>query len=376
VSEFYDLLGVPRDASEADIKKAYRKLAMEYHPDRNNAPTAEAKFKDITEAYEILRDPQKRAAYDRYGKAAFGAGRGGGGGGFSHVDLAEALNIFMRDFGGFDSMFGGAVRAQAESRRGQDIRVTVKVSLDEVAAGARRTIKLKTLERCTACDGHGAKKGTKPQPCGSCGGSGEVRRAARSLFGQFVSVAPCSACNGEGTVIAHPCEECRGDGRIRTDRSVAVDIPAGVSEQNYLTLRGQGAAGARNGPSGDLLVMLEVKDDERFERDGDNLIHDLPLSFSQAALGLTATVPTPYGDEKVVVPPGTQTGTVFRVKGKGLPRLGQGGKGDLNVRVHVWTPETLTEEQIRLFKELGPLEGAPPKRGESFWARIREALGA
>ena len=203
-----------------------------------------------------------------------------------------------------------------------------------------------------------------------------MRRAARSLFGQFVSVAPCPSCNGEGTVIAHPCEECRGDGRIRAERSVAVEIPAGVSEQNYLTLRGQGAAGARNGPSGDLLVMIEVKDDERFERDGDNLIHDLPLSFSQAALGLTATVPTPYGDEKVVVPPGTQTGTVFRVKGKGLPRLGQGGKGDLNVRVHVWTPEMLTEEQIRLFKEVGLLEGAPPKRGESFWARIREALGA
>ncbi|MFI5210583.1 MAG: molecular chaperone DnaJ [Gemmatimonadales bacterium] len=375
MSEFYALLGVTRDASEADIKKAYRKLAMEYHPDRNNAPAAEAKFKEITEAYEILRDPQKRAAYDRYGKAAFGAGRGGAGG-FSHVDLAEALNIFMRDFGGFDSMFGGAVRAQAESRRGQDIRVTVKVSLDEVAAGAKRTIKLKTLERCTACDGQGAKKGTKPQSCGTCGGSGEVRRAARSLFGQFVSVAPCPACNGEGTVIAHACEECRGDGRIRAERSVSVEVPAGVSEQNYLTLRGQGAAGARNGPSGDLLVMIEVKDDERFERDGDNLIHDLPLSFSQAALGLTATVPTPYGDEKVAVPPGTQTGTVFRVKGKGLPRLGQGGKGDLNVRVHVWTPETLTEEQIRIFKELGLVEGAPPKRGESFWARIREALGA
>ena len=161
MSEFYDLLGVARDASEADIKKAYRRLAMEYHPDRNNAPAAEAKFKEITEAYEILRDPQKRAAYDRYGKAAFGAGRGGAGG-FSHVDLAEALNIFMRDFGGFDSMFGGAVRAQAESRRGQDIRVTVKVSLDEVATGAKRTIKLKTLERCTVCDGQGARKGTKP----------------------------------------------------------------------------------------------------------------------------------------------------------------------------------------------------------------------
>jgi molecular chaperone DnaJ len=373
VSEFYTLLGVARDASDADIKKAYRKMAMEYHPDRNSDPGAEAQFKEITEAYEVLKDPQKRAAYDRYGKAGLGGSRGGS---YAHVDLAEALNIFMRDFGGFDSMFGAGMRAQTETRRGQDIRVTVKVTLAEVAGGARRTIKLKTLERCDHCDGSGARKGTKPKPCGTCGGSGEVRRAAKSLFGQFVSVSPCPTCNGEGSVIAHLCEECRGDGRVRTERSVPVDIPAGVSEQNYLTLRGQGAAGPRNGPSGDLLVMLEVKTDERFERDGDNLIHDLPLSFTQSALGMTATVPTPYGDERLTVPAGTQTGTVFRLRGKGLPRLGQTGKGDLNVRVHVWTPETLTDEQIRLLRELAQHEGAPPKREDGFWARIREALGA
>jgi molecular chaperone DnaJ len=373
VSEFYTLLQVSRDASEADIKKAYRKLAMEYHPDRNSDPGAEAQFKLITEAYECLKDPQKRAAYDRYGKAGLG---GRGGGGPQHVDLAEALNIFMRDFGGFDSMFGAGMRAQTETRRGQDIRVTVKVTLAEVAAGAKRTIKLKTLERCTLCDGSGARKGTKPKPCGTCGGTGEVRRAARSLFGQFVSVSPCPTCNGEGSVIAQVCEECRGDGRVRAERSVLVDVPAGVSEQNYLTLRGQGAAGPRNGPSGDLLVMLEVKDDDRFERDGDNLIHDLPLSFSQAALGFTAQVPTPYGDERVTVPPGTQTGTVFRLKGKGLPRLGQNGKGDLNVRVHVWTPDSLSDEQIRLLKELSAHEGEGPRKDDGFWARIREALGA
>lgn len=374
MSEFYELLQVTRTATDDEIKKSYRRLAMEFHPDRNSDPGAEAKFKMITEAYECLRDPQKRAAYDRYGKAGLGGNRGGGGP--QHVDLAEALNIFMRDFGGFESMFGAGMRAQTETRRGQDIRVTVKVTLAEVATGAKRTIKLKTLERCENCNGSGAKAGTKPKPCGTCGGSGEVRRAARSLFGQFVSVSPCPTCNGEGSVIASVCEECRGDGRVRVERSVSVDIPAGVSEQNYLTLRGQGAAGPRNGPSGDLLVMLEVKDDDRFERDGDNLIHDLPLSFSQAALGFTALVPTPYGDEKVTVPSGTQTGTIFRLKGKGLPRLGQTGKGDLNVRVHVWTPDSLTEEQVRLLKELSQHEGEGPRKDDGFWARIREALGA
>jgi molecular chaperone DnaJ len=375
VSDFYTLLGVSRTASELEIKKAYRKLAMEYHPDRNSSPNAEARFKEITEAYEVLREPEKRSAYDRYGKAGVGSG---GGFGFHHVDLSEALNIFMRDFGGmggFESIFGGG-RSRTDERRGQDIRVTVRLTLTEVALGVKKTVKIKSLERCTACEGSGAKAGTRPTTCGSCGGSGEVRRAARSMFGQFISVAPCPTCNGEGVVVLEPCEVCRGEGRVRGERPAAVEIPAGVSTNNYLTLRGQGAAGPRKGPSGDLLVMLDIKDDERFERQGDDLIHDLPLSFSQAALGGEHPVPTPYGDERLRVPAGTQPETVLRLKGKGLPILGREGKGDLLVRVHVWTPERLTEEQERLFHELAKLEGEPPKRSPGFWSKLKEALGA
>lgn len=374
--EFYELLGVSRDASEAEIKKAYRKLAMQWHPDRNRDPGAEEKFKEITEAYEVLRDPQQRAAYDRYGKA--GVGGAASGYNYHHVDLAEALSIFMRDFGGmggFEAMFGGG-RAQAERHRGQDIRVTVKLTLAEVATGAKKTVKLRTLERCTACQGNGAKPGTKPVACGTCGGSGEVRRSARSMFGQFVSVSPCPTCAGDGQVVLDPCEVCRGEGRVRGDRTVTVDIPAGVTANNYLTLRGQGAAGPRNGPNGDLLVMLDIKEDERFERQGNDLVYLLQLSFSQAALGGDFTVPTPSGEERVHVPSGIQTGTVLRLRGKGLPVLGQSSSGDLMIRVHVWTPEKLNAEQERLFHELAKHEGEPPKRSPGFWSKLKEALGA
>jgi molecular chaperone DnaJ len=375
VSDYYTLLGCSRTATETEIKKAYRKLAMEYHPDRNSAPEAEARFKDITEAYEVLRDPEKRAMYDRYGKAGVGAGAGGG---FHHVDLGEALNIFMRDFGGmggFESLFGGG-RSRSDQRRGQDIKVTVRLTLTEVALGAKKNVKIKSLERCTVCEGSGAKAGSKPTTCTGCGGSGEVRRAARSMFGQFISVAPCPTCNGEGRVIAEPCEVCRGEGRVRGERTVTVEVPAGVSGNNYLTLRGQGAAGPRGGPSGDLLVMLDIKEDERFERQGDDLIYDLSLSFSQAALGGEHEVPTPYGQERLKVPSGTQPETVLRLRNKGLPILGQDGRGDLLVRVHVWTPEQLTDEQERLFRELAKLEGEGPKRAPGFWSKLKEALGA
>jgi molecular chaperone DnaJ len=375
VSEYYALLGVSRDATETDIKKAYRKLAMDFHPDRNPAPEAEARFKEITEAYEVLRDPQKRSAYDRYGKAGVGAGAGGG---FHHVDLSEALNIFMRDFGGmggFESLFGGG-RPRADVRRGQDVRVTVKLTLAEVATGVKKTVRFKAAGRCTACEGTGARPGSKPSPCSTCGGTGEVRRAARSMFGQFVSVSPCPTCAGEGVVVLDACEVCRGEGRVRADRTVTVDIPAGVSGNNYLTLRGQGAAGPRNGPAGDLLVMLDIRDDERFERQGNDLIFDLALSFSQAALGGDFTVPTPYADEEIRVQAGTQPETIIRLRGRGLPVLGQNSKGDLIVRIHVWTPERLTAEQERLFRELAALEGEAPKRSPGFWSKLKEALGA
>ena len=378
MSEFYDLLGVARDASEDEIKKAYRKMAMQYHPDRNQAPDAEAKFKEIAEAYEVLSDGDKRAAYDRYGKAGLGGG-GGRGGGYHHVDLNEALNIFMRDFGGMgglDSLFGGGGGDPVEARRGQDMRVTVKLSLLDVATGTKRNVKLKTPMPCTACSGTGGAKGARPSRCSTCAGNGQVRRATRSVFGQFVQVTPCPTCQGEGTLISDPCEVCRGEGRVRGERTVAVEIPAGVSNNNYITLRGQGSAGRRNGPGGDLLVMIEVKDDERFERNGDDLFYDLSLSFAQAALGAEVPIPTPYGEEQLTVPAGVQPGTVLRIKGKGLPRLGQTGTGNLNVRVMLWTPESLTDAQRALFEELAKIEGDRPREAGSFWSKLKEALGA
>ena len=372
--DYYEILGVPRAASDDDLKRAYRKLAMQYHPDRNQAADAEERFKEIAEAYEVLSDGNTRATYDRYGHAGLS---GAGAAGFHHVDLTEALNMFMRDFGGlagFESIFGG--RQPSEARRGQDIRVTVKLALADVASGTNRTIKLRTLVPCDKCSGSGAAEGSRPVPCGTCGGSGEVRRATRSMFGQFVSVSPCPTCAGEGSIIQSPCQVCRGDGRVKGERSIPVEIPAGVSSNNYITLRGQGAAGPRNGPPGDLIVMLEVKEDERFERQGEDLIFDLPVSFSQAALGDSLVVPSPWGEERFQLPDGVQSGTVFKLKGKGLPRLGRSGNGDLHVRVHVWTPEQLSEEQRRLLQQLRTLEGEPPKRGSGFWSKLKEALGA
>lgn len=375
MSEYYQILGVERSASETEIKKAYRRLAMEYHPDRNPSAEAEAKFKELSEAYQVLSDPQKRAHYDRFGSAPSGAG---GFSGFEHVDLSEALNIFMRDFGGmggFEGLFGGG-RGGGDARRGQDVKATVRLSLMEVATGVKRNIKLKTLSTCDTCQGSGAGRGTKPVPCGACNGSGEVRRAARSVFGQFVQVSPCPTCRGEGTVIRTPCEVCRGEGRVKSERTVAVEVPPGVSSQNYITLRSQGAAGARGGPPGDLVVQIEVKGDDQFTRDGDDLWLTLPVAFSQAALGVTLMVPTPWGEQELVVAPGTQSGSVIKLRGKGLPRLGGNTTGDLNVRTQVWTPRQLTDEQRRLFAELAPHEADGPDKEGGFWSRLKEALGA
>jgi molecular chaperone DnaJ len=380
MSDFYALLGVPRDADDAQIKKAYRKLAMEHHPDRNNGDkAAEARFKEITEAYDVLRDPQKRRLYDRFGEAGL-RGAAGQQAGVHPFDISEALNIFMRDFGGFggfEEIFGGGRQGGAADRRGSDLRATVALDLDDVARGAKKQLRYRALVPCETCGGSGAKKGTSTTVCATCGGSGEVRRAQRSLFGQFYSVSPCPTCAGEGRIVAAPCETCRGDGRARAERTVTVEVPPGVSSNNYLTLRGKGHAGPRGGPAGDLIVTLEVADDERFERHGDDLVYDLPVSFSQAALGAELTVPTPFGEEQVKLPPGTQAGTVVRLRGRGLPHLGSSGKGDLHVRVAVWTPERLTPELEALFRQLGALEGEPPdsRAARGFWERMRQALG-
>lgn len=378
--DFYDVLGVARDAGPDDIKKAYRRLAMQYHPDRNNGdPTAADRFKEVAEAYEVLRDPQKRSQYDRFGRA--GPGPQGGFGGMP-FDLSEALSIFMRDFGGmggFDAFFGGGGRARREVRRGQDVRLTVRLTLAEVVTGVSRTVKLKTLLACEECGASGAKPGSRPRTCETCGGAGEVRRAQQSLLGQLIAVTPCPTCHGEGSVVDDPCDACRGDGRVRGDRQLEVEIPAGVEHGNYLTLRGRGHAGPRGGTAGGLHVVLEIEDDDRFERQGTELVHDLAVSFTQAALGSEIEVPTADGTATVSVPPGTQSGAVIRVRGQGLPPLRGGRRGDLHVRVQVWIPNRLTREERALLEQLREIEGEPPRgegTGRRFWDRVREAFGA
>jgi len=379
VSDYYKILGVAMDATAEDIKRAYRKLAMEHHPDRNNGDKAsEERFKEITEAYEVLRDEDQRGADDRYGEAGVRGGRAGPQG-MSHVDLSEALNIFMRDFGGlggFDAFFGGGQRAQRDRHRGQDIKVQLKLTLAEVATGTTKVVKLRTLDVCATCHGSGAKPGTQPVTCRTCGGTGEVRRTTQSLFGQLLAVTPCPNCGGEGATVPHPCPDCRGEGRVKAEKTVQVDVPAGVADHHYLTLRGHGVPGPRNGPPGDLIAILEIEEDERFERHEEDLIYDLPVSFSQAALGADVEVPTPFGPTMLKIQHGTQTGTVYRVKGKGLPRVGGSGKGDLHVRVHVWTPAKLTAEQEKLFKEMARHEGEPPSDARKFWSQIKAAFGA
>jgi molecular chaperone DnaJ len=380
MADFYSVLGVERTASDDEIKKAYRKLAMQYHPDRNNGSRdAEEKFKEITEAYDVLRDANKRAAYDRYGEA--GLRGGGGGGGFHHVDLSEALSIFMRDFGGFGGLgdlFGatGGGRRQGNSRTGSDVKFTVELTLQEVATGVQKTFNAKLLDPCDRCEGSGAEQGTKAQRCNTCGGSGEVRRAQRSFFGQFVSVAPCPTCAGEGTVISAPCKKCRGEGRVRTEHSIPVQIPPGVATGQYMTLRGMGNAGPRGGARGDVLVVFEVADDPRFERDGEDLYCEVLVSYPQLVLGDDVEVPAVTNTVSLRIPPGTQSGQVFNVRGRGLPRVNASGVGDLHVRVQLWTPDSVSREEEALLRKLAETHKAPQSREKGFWTRMKEALGA
>ncbi len=380
MADYYSVLGVSREATDEEIKKSYRKLAMQYHPDRNGGSSeAEEKFKEITEAYDVLRDPQKRAAYDRYGEA----GLRGGAGGFHHVDLSEALNIFMRDFGGFAGLgdfLDAAARGQAGGpRAGSDLKLNAELTLAEVASGVTKTYKLRTLEPCDRCEASGAEPGSSPQRCDTCGGTGEVRRAQRSFFGQFVSVAPCPACAGEGVRIATPCRDCRGEGRVRGEREVKVQIPAGVATGQYMTLRGAGNAGPRGGPRGDVIVVFDVEEDERFERDGEDLYTEVLVPYTTLVLGGDVEAPTVSSTVTLRVPPGTQSGHVFHLRGKGLPRVNGSGVGDLHVRVQLWTPDRVTEEEEQLLRRLADLQGAPPasdSRSRGIWARMKQALGA
>ena len=378
MADFYQTLGLQRGASDEEIKKAYRKQAMTYHPDRNNgAKEAEEKFKAITEAYDVLRDPNKRALYDRYGEA----GLRGGAAGFHHVDLSEALNIFMRDLGGlggFGDLFGGGGGGGrgAGPRTGTDIKIAMPLTLAEVATGVEKTVTVKLLEPCDRCDGRGAEPGTSPTVCATCNGSGEVRRAQRSFFGQVISVAPCSTCSGEGTIVSSPCKKCRGEGRIRGEKQIVVRIPAGVATGQYMTMRGVGNFGPRGGPRGDILVVFEVEEDSRFERDGEDLYCEVLVTYPQLALGANVEVPMVTGTVTLQVPAGTQSGQVFNLRGRGLPRINASSTGDLHVRLQMWTPDAFSDEESELIRRLGDIQKVPEGRPKGLWSKLKESLGA
>jgi molecular chaperone DnaJ len=383
--DFYDVLGVPRDADEQEIKRAYRKLAMECHPDRNDSPDAEERFRQVTEAYEILRDPEQRARYDRFGEAGLGRGGAGAGGFGGAFDLGDAFELFMREFGGmggaFGEMFGGGRRRGTPRgpRRGSDVRVRLPIELAEAARGVEKTLKLKILDPCEHCGGSGAAPGTSAETCSTCGGAGEVRHVQRSMLGQLVSVRPCPDCGGEGVRIPKPCGECRGAGRMRHERTIKVDVPAGVSSDDVLKLSGRGNAGPRGGGRGDVLVAVEVEAHPRFERRGDDLLLDLPVTFSQAALGAEVDVPTIDGPATLSIPAGIQSGQAIRMRGRGMPRLRASGRGDQIVLVRVWTPTDLSREQRQALEGLVETESQPPapdRKEPGFWERVKQAFTA
>lgn len=382
MADYYNLLGVDRGADSEEIKKAYRKLALKYHPDRNqDNPEAEDRFKEVTQAYEVLRDENKRATYDRYGeqglKGAGGAGYGGG------IDFSEAIEVFMRDFGGFGGlgdMFGQRGRGgRAQAQKGQTVQVKASLTLKDVDEGVTRTVQVALLDSCDRCGGSGAAPGSQPVTCPTCRGAGEERVVHNGFMGQMVSVQPCRRCRGEGRVIDSPCDRCHGDGRVRSQKDLEVEIPPGVTSENYITLRGQGSAGPRGGPRGDVVVLLEVEDDPRFVRDGAHLLHERPVTFSQAALGDEIEVPTVQGTARVTIPAGVQSSVLLRLKGQGLPELQAPGRGDLLVRVLVYTPRTLSPEQEALMIKLREIEDEAPDRLDpdghrSFWSRVKEAF--
>jgi molecular chaperone DnaJ len=364
--DYYEILGVGRTATEAEIKKAYRKLAVQHHPDKNpDDHTAEDKFKEAAEAYSVLSDAQKRAAYDRFGHAGVsGAGSGAGfDPGFSNIE-----DIF--DMFGFGDMFGGRTSRRSTVQRGSDLRYDIEITLEDAAEGKDEKLKIPRLEKCEECEGTGAEKGTQPEACITCGGSGQTRYQQ----GFFSVMRTCPNCQGKGRIVRTPCKSCRGQGRIEKERNLEIKIPAGVETGSRLRVAGEGEAGANGGPPGDLYVVIHVKEHDNFERQGANLYSAVPITFAQAALGAEVKVKTLNGEEDLKIPAGTQTGTVFRLKQHGMPNLSGRGKGDLFVAVTLVTPKTLTKEQRKLLEQLAQVEDKDFE-DESFMDKVRNIFG-
>lgn len=368
--DYYEVLGVSRTADDTEIKKAYRKLAIEHHPDKNpDNAAAEEKFKEAAEAYSVLSDAQKRAAYDRFGHAAAGAGAGGGAG-FGGAGFTDFQSIFdMFDLG---EMFGGQSRSSSRSSamRGADLRYDLEISLEEAATGKDMKLKIPRLQTCEECSGKGTEKGTEPETCITCNGSGQTRYQQ----GFFAVMRTCGNCGGRGQIIKSPCKKCRGAGRTEKEKTIEIKIPAGVETGSRLRVMSEGESGVNGGQTGDLYVVIHVAEHEIFERQGANLYSAVPITFTQAALGAELKVPTLDGEEELKIPAGTQTGTVFRVKSQGMPTLGGRGKGDLFVAVTLITPKSLTKEQRKLLEQLAEVEDTE-FQDASFMDKVRNIFG-
>ena len=367
--DYYEVLGLKKGASDDEIKKAYRKMAIKYHPDRNlnNKEEAEAHMKEINEAYDVLKDPQKKAQYDQFGHDAFTAGGGGGTGGFGGFG----------DFGDiFDTFFGGGGRSQARRNgpeQGADLRMDIELTFEEAAFGVEKELKVPRMENCTECGGTGAAKGTSPEECSNCHGTGQVQSYANTPFGRMVNSHVCERCGGSGKIIKTPCKECGGRGQKKVNKTIKVKIPAGIDEGQRIRVSGGGQAGKRGGPSGDLYVYVYIKKHELFTREGYDVLCEVPVTFVQAALGDTIEVPTIHGKVEMKVAAGTQSGTVMRLRGKGIPMLRRNGNGDQHVRIKVLTPQKLSGRQKELLKEFDELSGnkVNPEQ-ESFFSKVKK----
>ena len=366
--DYYDVLGVPRDASDTDVKKAFRRLARELHPDVSVAADTEHRFREVAEAYEVLSDPERRQTYDRFGHA--GLRRGG----FhaTEFDLGNLSDIFAAFFG--DGIFGGASRT-ARPARGADVATAVEITLDDVFSGLAATVQVRVAATCEQCQGAGAEPGTTATGCPTCGGAGRVQHVSQSVFGQFVRASTCPRCDGAGQVIEHPCDACDGAGRVLDDRSLAVDIPAGIHDGQRIRVRGEGHAGVLGGPPGDAFVLVRVRPAQGLERDGDDLVSRLAVTMVDAAVGTSVRVQTPAGEAEVDVPAGTQPGDVIVVDGKGVPSLRSGRQGDLRVRVDVRVPRRLTPEQQEQLRRLGSsIDEDAYESDDGFFRRLKSAF--
>ncbi|MFU8795956.1 MAG: molecular chaperone DnaJ [Dehalococcoidia bacterium] len=352
--DYYQTLGVSRDASDEAIKKAFRKLAFQCHPDRNREPGAEARFKEINEAYQVLSDRDKRNMYDRFGRVDVD-------GGFADVGFGGLGDIFESFFNGFATSFGGATRRVPQ--KGDSLQTHLTLSFQEAVFGCSREVEIQRIEYCSSCHGTGSQQGTNPETCPDCHGTGQLRRVQQIVFGRYATSVACARCQGSGTIINNPCSQCRGGGRVKVKRKLKVDVPAGVDDGQRLCLHGEGCAGVYGGPAGDLYVAFSVQPHKFFQRDGSDVLYELPINFAQAALGDEVGVPSLDGKIKLKIPAGTRSGEVFRFKGKGIPRVDGRGKGDLLVKVDITTPQRLDKSQRLLFEELSKVlpRSEPPQ---------------